>query len=275
MLNNDFFGDGRDRWRSASYSFSNIFEVSSERFPSLNKYVWELRGRGEIITPDRITVPFDPNDRPYAGYSGVALLGHLVRPDRQITFGAELGLLGPQNGISTFHERAHRRLNLQIPRGWNGQIGNRVVPTAIAEAVWERTATSGRLDLRFRPYVSAQAGLESFVRTGFDLVLGRSVADNFYVRDTVTGHLQTARRDRSSAGINFVLGADIAYVAASMLLPSRRGIQHERLRPRLRSGVQVEYGRAQIFGGVTWLGEEFKQQPEAQILGSLSIRLAF
>src|SRR5688572_4566335 len=67
LFTNDFFGDGLDRWRSGSYSFSIIRGlgwngVLPERFGELIEY----RLRSEIIAPGRLNGA-GSDDRPYVG----------------------------------------------------------------------------------------------------------------------------------------------------------------------------------------------------------------
>lgn len=34
-------------------------------------------------------------------------------------------------------------------------------------------------------------------------------------------------------------------------------------------------GQSEVFYGVTWLSEEFEEQPEGQVLGAVNLRLRF
>ena len=98
---------------------------------------------------------------------------------------------------------------------------------------------------------------------------------NFWYATRFTGHRYRAIR-RDWTGTSLVLGADIAHVESSEFLPAERGFDVENTRERLRAGFhwQNKHGLA-VFYGLTYLSEEFQDQPEGQILGSVRLHLRF
>ena len=88
-------------------------------------------------------------------------------------------------------------------------------------------------DLRFgntlvRPFVEAQAGLESYARLGFDAVFGKNLSQNFFVRDPVTGHLLTNVRHSDQRSFGFMMGGDVAYVGGQQSVARKPGLYGEK-----------------------------------------------
>ena len=94
------------------------------------------------------------------------------------------------------------------------------------------------------------------------------------VRDSSTGHRYAVNRGQET-GWGAVLGADIAYVAHSALLPETGLIQLTDSRSRIRAGMRWHGEKAQVFYGLSWLGKEFTRQREAQVVGSLNLSFKF
>ncbi len=96
------------------------------------------------------------------------------------------------------------------------------------------------------------------------------------LRDGTTGQRYRGVRGDVVPGFSLSLGGDIARVFDSALLPEGGAAVLEPTRSRLRAGVSWQgAGGASVFYGLTWLSKEFSTQPEAQVLGSLSLNLRF
>ncbi len=96
------------------------------------------------------------------------------------------------------------------------------------------------------------------------------------LRDGTTGQRYRGVRGDVVPGLSFSLGGDIARVFDSALLPEGGAAVLEPTRSRLRAGVSWQgAGGASVFYGLTWLSKEFSTQPEAQVLGSLSVNFSF
>ena len=151
------------------------------------------------------------------------------------------------------------------------QVSDGFHPTAVVEA--GRSFDLG--GVRLRPFAEARAGIETLVRAGADITIGSLTRGELLVREPVTGQRYRVVRE-DAPGYAFIIGADIAHVEDSELLPSRSGVQVEETRTRVRGGVHWEgQGGGALFYGVTWLGEEFEGQREGQVVGSLQFRLRF
>jgi hypothetical protein len=132
----------------------------------------------------------------------------------------------------------------------------------------------GQGQVRIRPFVAAEAGVETLIRAGFDLQLGNFDRAALYTREPISGHRLMGIMGTGGGPVSFTLGTDMAYVADSVLLPAG-GPAPERLRFRVRGGVASTLGRVSAFYGITYLSEEFEGQGEGQWLGTLSWKLRF
>lgn len=272
MFTNDALGDGHDRWRTGSYSVSRIRGIRwSGDLPQGFGEILEFRARAETLAPGSLTAPAT-DDRRYAGVLGFGLHTHFDWRGAEVSLGADLAFVGPQTGLSGFQGAVHQLLGLEEPTVYDDQLGNAIYPTLVAEL--GRTVEFGDA-LRVRPFVEAQAGLESFVRIGGDLVIGQLGKGDLMLRDTATGQRYRAIDGAPWQGSSLVLGGDITQVFASKLLPNGDDATLSDTRSRLRAGVHWQGEKASVFYGVSYLSPEFEQQAEGQVLGSLGVNLKF
>lgn len=271
LFTNDYLGDNSDRWRTGSYTVSKVtgFGWDGER-PDRAGEIVEFRFRSNIIAPDNLSAP-TPGDRRYAGVLAFGLHTHFQRQGAEISLGGDLVFTGPQTGIGDFHREMHKILHAPRPNVLEDQIGNGVHPTAYLEAGRPFRITPG---VEVRPFVELQAGVETLVRIGGDVTLGRSGQDALMLRDVVTGHRIRATRP-AKPGLAFVLGADIAHVEHSVYLPVYDGNQLTPGRQRVRAGVHWQGEKSAVFYGLTWLSREFEAQPDAQVVGSVRLQIRF
>ena len=269
MFDNDAIGDGHDRWRTGAYTVSL---VRGERFdgslPEAFGALTEWRLHTEILAPANLASP-KPGDRRYAGVLSLGLHTQAQWQGLEAELGADLVAIGPATGVSQVQKWVHEALEIDKPNT-SQQITDRVIPTISGEL--GRSFALGALAIR--PFVAAQAGVETLARAGFDLTLGAFGRDAVMVRDGVTGQRYRAVPSSLVPGYSLVAGADIAHVWASELLPAN-GPALEPSRARARIGLHWQGQRASSFYGLTWLGREFEGQETTQVVGSLSFNLRF
>lgn len=272
LFTNDFIGDGKDRWRTGSYEISVTFgDQVVDGLPSSPFELMQYRLRSEIIAPEDLSLANPAPDRPYAGVIGLGAFTHYERGAYNISYGGELVFVGPSTGLDDFQSWAHDRLGVQGPTAAATQLGDKVYPTVQGEVSRGMRFDGGV----FRPFAEAQVGIESYARIGFDAVFGKNIAQNFYLREPITGHLVTNARHSDDRSFGFMMGGDVAYVNDSKLLPESRGMQVRNVRPRARAGFLYEGENAGFFYGVTYLGKEFEGQREGQVTGSLNVKFNF
>lgn len=271
VFTNDALGDLSDRWRTGAYGigFFRGRDAWPGSLPGVPGRVLEWRIRGENVAPARLDAP-EPGDRRYAAMLSLGLHTYWQYGRTEARAGAELVFTGPQTHLDDLQSRLHDVLSVPVP-DLSNQIGNAMYPTLSVEA--GRTFTLGNATVR--PFVEAQAGVESFGRVGVDVVLGSHGRGGLLMRDPVTGHRVTAVRGAGTAGFSLVLGADTAQVRDSRLLPDGGDAVAERRRHRVRVGGHWAGGAAEVFYGIAWLSPEFRAQDEGQVVGALNLRLPF
>ncbi|WP_210879881.1 lipid A-modifier LpxR family protein [Roseovarius autotrophicus] len=273
VFTNDLIGDGDDRWRTGSVASSRIYAPDWQgQAPSRLGELLELRFNGEIIAPDDLSTPA-PVDRPFVGALSLGLHTHVQRARMEYAVGADLVVTGPQTGLDDFQDWIHDFVGGdKISRAARrSQVDDGFYPTAVLELGRSFDLGSARL----RPFAEARIGAETLVRAGADLSFGRLTRGELLVREPVSGQRYRTVHNEG-AGAALIVGADFAWVEDSEFLPGRAVVTPEDYRARVRGGIHWE-GRsgASVFYGLTWLSEEFEEQREGQMVGSLQFRLRF
>ena len=272
LFNNDFLGDGQDRWRTSSYSLGIMRAPTWNGMrPTKPGDILEFRYRSEIIAPENLTTP-GGGDRGYAGVRSLGLHTHFQSLGYDVSVGLDMVFTGEQTGQGDLQTEVHDALGIAVPSDdlLEGQVDNALYPTALLEVSRTAPLSAGT---SLRPFVEATLGVEDSLRFGADLVIGRGLQNDLLVRDAVTGHLVRGS-GTDDTGFGLVLGADYAAMGDSVYLPEDEGFVISD-RTRLRAGVHVQGERGAIFYGLTWLGKEFEAQDEDQVLGSIRLQLDF
>jgi Uncharacterized protein conserved in bacteria (DUF2219) len=271
LFTNDALGDGDDRWRTGGYTLSRVRGASwSGNLPDRAGDILEFRFRGEIIAPENLTTAA-PGDRRYAGALSFGVHTHFRLGQAEASVGGDLVVIGPQTGLGAFQRAAHDLFGIQEPQVLDDQIGDRLAPTLTGE-IGRSFRLGGNVTLR--PFLEAQAGAESLMRAGGDIVIGNAWDGALLLRDPVTGQRYTGIA-AAGKGVSFTFGADIARVFDSDYLPSGGDAVLSDERIRARAGVEWQGERAGVFYGLTYLGPEFDGQPEGQVTGSLRVNFDF
>ncbi len=271
FASNDATGDGKDRWRTGSYSLSLLRGPDwTGALPTQPGAILEYRLRAEAIAPESLTKT-NPADRRYVGALSFGLHSHFDWRGYQASVGLDVIVTGPQSGISKLQERLHDALDLPKPTVMANQIGNDS-HLMLSGEVGRGFALSDRVTLR--PFIAAQLGGETLLRAGADVTFGQFGTKALLLRDPVTGQRYRGIAGETSPGLSLVAGADVARVWDSVYLP-KTGVGLEPVRTRARIGVQWQGAKSDLFGGLTWLAPEFAGQREGQVLGSVGLHIRF
>ena len=274
IFTNDFFGDNMDRWRTGSYAYSIVRGPEWQgRAPSTPGAVLEYRLRTEIIAPSALN-GVGSNDRAFVGTLSAGLHTHYSRDGADVSLGVDIVAVGPQTGVADIQDWFHDVVS--APNVSNmvlaNQIDNAFYPTALVEVSYPVSIGE---NASFRPFVEAQYGVENFVRVGADVLIGATLQDDLWLRDSPSGQLYTGV-EGERAGTGFVFGADYAVVDDSAYFPASFGTVAEDERFRARAGVHWRVGDSlSYFYGVTYLSEEYVGQTEGQFVGSLKLNFSF
>ncbi len=200
LFNNDYLGDGKDRWHTGFYTYSNIRAreaySGTEAFGDLIEY----RFRAAVIAPSRRSAA--PGDRPYAGTLSLGVHTHFDYGGTQVNIGGDLVAIGPKTGLSDFQLAVHDIYDLPNPPYVAQQLGDQVFLNG-AVAASRRYALSDTVTVR--PFVEAMAGTEALVRVGGDVMIGAVGQDDLLLRDVVTGQLYRATEKADVSGISYLL----------------------------------------------------------------------
>ena len=277
IYNNDFLGDGKDRWRTFSYSFSYLRGTQwNGSLPTGFGELVEYRLRTEIIAPDDLTNPAIGTDRRFVSALHLGAFSHMALGKADLVLGVDLVMTGPQTGIGALQSWVHEHIGIGKTQVFGSQIGNAVYPTLNAEIGREfRLSPASERRIALRPFLEAQAGVETFVRFGADLTIGQAGLGDLLVRDTTTGQRSVALKGVRERGTTLIFGGDVAYVNSSKYLPAASGFSLVRPRVRLRAGLYSEWQNSSFFYGLTWLGKEFANQQSGQMIGSVTFRRNF
>lgn len=271
LFTNDYLGDNKDRWRTGSYAISiaRAYRWDGELPGGFGDLI-EYRLRSDIIAPENI-VAAAPGDRRYVGALSFGMHSHFQRYGTEFSAGADLVITGPQTGLGELQETIHDIFGASKPGVLGNQIPNGFHPTMTLEAGRSFDLAP---NLRFRPFVEVQAGVETLARVGGDLHFGKLGSDELMIRDVTTGHRYRTTKG-AYTGFAAVFGADMAHVEHSTYLPSASGFALTDARSRVRAGVHWQGEKSSVFYGVTYLGEEFEAQPEGQVVGSVRLNIRF
>jgi hypothetical protein len=274
FLNNDFLGDGRDRWQSASYVASWVrgYEWTGE-LPDNPGDILEYRVQARIIAPADVDTPA-ADDRLYATSYSLGAYTYFNYGIHEVSLGADLVVTGEQTGLPAFQTALHQEIGNNVPSASTvaDMIPDGLYPGFVVEL--GRPMSLGETT-EIRPFAELRAGDETLIRSGVDLYLGGIINNNLLSRDQVTGQRYTTVKGAADPGLGFVLGGDIAQMGTSIYFPDDRGPDMTESRARLRAGVLWQDDRNSVFTGMTWLSEEFETQPEAQIVGSIRLKFEF
>lgn len=267
IFSNDYFGDGRDRWRSGSFSYSHLrangaYDPDDRAFGNIIEY----RIKTEIISPGRGGI-----DRPYVGAITLGAQTHFGDGPWHYALGADVTFLGPQTGLSTFQENFHDAFDLRPPLTAN-ELPNETVLSARASASYTHRFSE---IVSVRPFAELQTGVEDIARVGSDVLIGVVGQDDLWLRDDVTGQPYRGT-DAGEVGVSFLAGADFTAVNGSVYFPASRGVTPTDTRSRARLGILWQpLPNLSVFYGATYLSEEFVGQSEGQVLGSLRLGFNF
>lgn len=272
FFTNDFLGDGRDRWRSASYTLFFGFEGENT-----GGIAHDFRARAEIISPWGARDQPTNSDRPYVGMLGFGLFANDSYGGLQYNAGLEVLLTGDQTNIADFQQGFHDLTGIAgyLPDDMpHEHVGDSVTGMVSAELARPYAISDS---FSVRPFVGVQAGYETFGRIGVDLLIDGYANAQRYVRDPVSGFLQPSSPERASrmSDMSFLLGVDYTYVTRSDFFPDWSDVEMTNARIRARAGFQVAIRKASTFFGFTYFSKEFDSQVESQTVGVLSLEFPF
>ncbi len=274
IANNDYLGEMRDRWQTASVTYSTVRGYSWDGdLPDAPGEILEYRIQGRIIAPGDVENPV-AGDRLYSTSYSLGTHTHFNYGANEISLGADLVITGEQTGLPGLQTAIHDVINRDVPSAATlaDMIPDGVHPGIVVE-LGRPMYLSNTAELR--PFAEVRTGDETLFRSGVDVYFGGIVDNDLLVRDQVTGQRYRTARGDTLPGLGFVVGGDITQMTNSIYFPDDRGPDMIDNRTRLRAGVMWQGDSNSVFYGMTWLSEEFDTQPEPQFVGSIRLKFEF
>jgi hypothetical protein len=271
LFSNDALGDLQDRWRSGSYTVSHLRGPAwTGQLPSRFGELLEYRFNLSTLTADHIADP-RKDDRRFAGPLSLGLHTHTYWQGYDTSVGADLVAIGPQTGVGRAQIWLHDAIGVAKP-DLSNQMENAFLPTFKAE-MGRNLMLAETTSLR--PFVAAQAGSETLVRAGGDLMIGSFGIGALMLREEGTGQRFRGVAGDQTPGATFTLGGDVAHVFDSAYLPEGGPAVASETRSRFRAGMAWQGQKGSAFYGLTYLSPEFDSQPTGQLVGSVNLNLRF
>ena len=229
LFTNDFFGDGRDRWRTGSLVSSRVFSR-----PEMTRTSWrretltELKLFSQIIAPSDLSRNpdrsdageeaglMDDIDRAYVGHLSIDLHRHIQTGGLAYNFGVDASLLGPQTGLMGLQQTVHSELGQPFPSDFvrHTQVSNQFVLGGLAE-VAQPSALSPSTTIR--PFAEVQTGVEDLIRIGVDVGFFGDLSEAFFARAPVSGQRYSVI-EWAEEGFLLGAGVDLTRVIGSLIL---------------------------------------------------------
>lgn len=247
----------------------------------------ELALGQNMYTPQDIS-RFDliENDRPYAGYSYLAMSYHQKNDEGKLwsqmdTAEVQIGIVGPSSLAEDAQKLVHRKRNLQRPNGWEHQLNDEPGVTLVFERKWLYHPTHQR---RFCADAIAHTGVAlgnvmTYFNAGFEVRAGWNVPRSFAV-----SLIRPAGSTWSTIGFGLSVYLFAAVNGRVVLrdifldgntFSSSHHVNKRTLVADLSSGVTARFRRFSLSLVHTHRTCEFDQQPRPHDFGSITISYAF
>ena len=245
-----------------------------------------------IYTPDdtEATRALD-NDRPYAGwlYLGLGFVWKNAAVRNSLVL--NVGVVGSWSYAQEAQRLVHEARGLKVPRGWDNQLHNELGVVAVYERTWRWPKHERRvgLDWEFLPHAGVALGnVSTYANLGGEFRIGLNLPDDFgtagidpaATTSTPVERGQTAKRAGFDLGLYVFARADGRAVAHNVFLDGNTfgnsvSVDRKPLVADLTVGASLNYHNTKFTYAVTYRTEEFEQQREAQLFGSVTVNLAF
>lgn len=239
------------------------------------------------------------DDRPYAGWLYLATTFQTRTEDRQDTFEAQLGIIGPYSFAEEAQELVHRLRDLAIPQGWDNQLRTEPGLVLAYERVWRL-----RLTPRSRGFGSdvltrggfALGNVATYASAGGQLRIGWNVPVDFgysVIRPGGVTQIGTlpdapdgaaadayARLRQRGFTVYAFAGAEGRLVGRDVFLNGNtfrdsHGVDHKPFVADLMAGVALGYRGFKLALANVLRTREFRGQPRDHRFGSITLSYAF
>jgi len=245
-----------------------------------------------MYTPQNTsTKAYQPSDRPYAGWTYMALALHAKTPTQLDTFETTLGIVGPSARAGETQNNYHVLMGFKKANGWNNQIHDE--PGVMLS--WQRTLRTARSDFGhdvawdFLPRFGVTAGnVLTQANVGFETRLGYKLPWDFGTSLISPGGGVSAPVDandprlgkESAFGLHLFAGAEGRAVARNIFLDGNTwetspSVTKKNFVADLSAGIGLVMGATKLTYTHVYRTEEYDGQKRPQMFGSISLSLTF
>jgi hypothetical protein len=285
-----------DLEKFADTPYASAFLPLIDRIPYINSPDYQKNlafSLGQnMYTPDNTeaTERLD-HDRPYAGwlYLGLGFIWKNAEVRNSLVL--DLGVVGSWSYAEEAQRLVHEARGLAVPRGWDNQLHNELGVVAVYERTWRWPKHERRvgLDWEFLPHLGAAVGnVYTFANLGGEMRVGLNLPDDFgtagigpgATTSTPVERGQSAERAHFDLGLYVFARADGRAVARNIFLDGNTfghsaSVDHKPLVADLSVGTSINYHNTKLTYAVTYRTEEFEDQVEGSLFGSITLNWTF
>jgi len=310
-LENDIFG-GTDRHYTNAFRLTWISQDLTEydedtrlprwglpiirKLPLVNRSGYQ-RNIGisvgqNIYTPENISRrDLIKDDRPYAGWTYLALTFHVKNTAKLDVFEVTMGIIGPSSLAEETQKIVHRWLESKDPKGWRHQLRNEPGINIGWQRNWRLLSKNvGRgFGADFIPHlgvvagnVSTYANIGGEVRFGYNLPLdfGTSFIRSASGIEAPADKADPRLRPRKNFGFHLFADVDGRFVARNIFLDGNTWKESHRVHRKqwvadMAAGFSIVYKRVKLSYAHVYRTKEFDGQDQSQLFGSATLAITF
>ena len=237
------------------------------------------------------TTAYQPQDRPYAGWTYMSLALHAKTSEQLDTFETTLGIVGPSARAGETQNNYHVLMGFERANGWKNQIHDE--PGLLLS--WQRTLRAARADLGndmawdFLPRFGATAGnVLTQASAGFETRVGYHLPWDFGTSLIGPGGGVSApaaaddpRLGKDTAfGLHFFVGGEGRAVGRNIFLDGNTwerspSVTKKNFVADLYAGIGLMLGPVKLTYTHVYRTEEYDGQNSPQMFGSVNLSLTF
>ena len=231
------------------------------------------------------------DDRPYAGYSYVAVGFHSKDGRRQNTWEFDIGVVGPYSGAGQYQNFVHEIIDSPSVKGWDNQIGNELTGEVICESKWKLFQYRRVQGLGFDSHyhLGGRVGnVFTYANTGLEFRLGWNLPNNFgscpIRAGCETNHAfnddQSDLSQSNDYTLHLFMGFDGRVVARDIFLDGNtfqdsHNVDKEPLVADIIGGIGWNKGRFSLSYAYVYRTKEFEDQEKPQVFGAITMSFLF
>lgn len=246
-----------------------------------NMYTPEDISRSDLIT----------DDRPYGGWTYFGAAFHSKSDRRLDSMEIQAGIVGPASFTDETQKFVHRLRDIQIPRGWDHQIGNEPGLALVYERKWRALTlgTPGKTGFDAIPHLGATLGnVYTYANAGMMLRLGWNLPIDFgtsLIRpagdtDAPAGARDLRIAERPSFGWHLFGALNGRAVLRDIFLDGNtfrdsHSVDKKNLVAEAVAGVSVILGRFKISYAQVFQTKSYEIQKDNHCFGSITISFSY